>query len=49
MTKQQKIRELKKQIRYEEKKLEICGYGTSDLMYIEGLYNDLAELQKGGK
>lgn len=32
-----KIEELEKEIEYEERKLEVCGYGTSDLMYIEEL------------
>ena len=38
--------ELKKEIEYEEKKLDVCAYGTSDLMYIEGLKQELAELEQ---
>ena len=40
-----KIEELEKEIEYEERKLEVCGYGTSDLMYIEGLKKELQELK----
>lgn len=40
-----KIEELEKEIEYEERKLEVCGYGTSDLMYIEGLKEELQELK----
>lgn len=41
-----KAEELEEEIEYEEKKLDICAYGTSDLMYIEGLKNELAEIEK---
>ena len=41
-----RIEELKKEIEYEEKKLDVCAYGTSDLMYIEGLKQELAELEQ---
>lgn len=40
-----KIEELEKEIEYEERKLEVCGYGTSDLLYIEGLKEELQELE----
>ena len=40
-----RIEELEKEIEYEEKKLKVCGYGTSDLMYIEGLKEELQELE----
>ena len=40
----ERIEELEKEIEYEEKKLDICAYGTSDLMYIEGLKSELEEL-----
>lgn len=41
-----KAEELEEEIEYQEKKLDICAYGTSDLMYIEGLKNELAEIEK---
>lgn len=41
---EQRIEELENEIECEEKKLEVCGYGTSDLMYIEGLKSELEEL-----
>lgn len=40
-----RIEELEKEIEYEEKKLDVCAYGTSDLMYIEGLKEELQELE----
>lgn len=42
---EKRIEELEKEIEYEERKLEVCGYGTSDLMYIEGLKEELQELE----
>lgn len=39
-----RIKELKVEIEYEENKLDCCGFGTSDLMYIESLKNELHEL-----
>lgn len=42
---EKRIEELEKEIEYEERKLEVCGYGTSDLMYIEGLKEELQELK----
>lgn len=41
-----RIEELKNEIENEEEKLKICGYGTGDLMYIEGLKYELNELEK---
>ena len=41
---EERAEELEKEIEYEEKKLDICAYGTSDLMYIEGLKSELEEL-----
>lgn len=40
-----RIEELEKEIEYEEKKLDVCGYGKSDLLYIEGLKEELQELE----
>lgn len=40
-----KIEELEKEIEYEARKLEVCGYGKRDLMYIEGLKEELQELK----
>lgn len=42
---EKRIEELQDIIDYEEKKLEVCGYGTSDLLYIEGLKEELQELE----
>lgn len=41
-----KISELKKQIRYEERKMQVCGYGSSDLKYLYGLAKELQELEE---
>lgn len=43
---EEKIEELEKEIAYEEEKLEICGYGSSDLAYIEGLQEELEQAQE---
>lgn len=40
------IEKLKKEIEYEEKKINICGYGKSELYYLESLKNKLEELEK---
>lgn len=42
---EKRIEELQDMIDYEEKKLKVCGYGTSDLLYIEGLKEELQELE----
>lgn len=42
---EKRIEELENEIEYEEKKLEVCGYGNSDLLYIEGLKEELQELE----
>ncbi len=42
---EERAEELENEIEYEEKKLDVCAYGTSDLMYIEGLKSELAEIQ----
>lgn len=39
------IEKLKKEIEYEEKRLNVCGYGTKDLYYLESLKNRLEELE----
>lgn len=38
--------ELERQIEYEEKKLDVCGYGKSDLYYLDGLYAELDEINE---
>ena len=43
---EKRIKELENEIAYEEKKLECCGYGKSDLMYLEGLKYELGELEE---
>ena len=40
-----KISELKKEIKYQNKKMEICAYGKSDLYYVMGLENELYDLE----
>ena len=42
---EERAEELENEIEYEEKKLDVCGYGKSDLMYIEELKSELAEIQ----
>lgn len=46
MTKSEKIQALRKEIRYEKRKMNCCGYGKSDLYYLMGLENELEELLK---
>lgn len=41
-----RIKELKKQIRYEKRRMNYCAYGKSDLMYLYGLEEELKELKK---
>lgn len=50
----EKITKLKKEIRYEKRKMQVCAYGTSDLRYLYGLESELADLEtqigkKGGQ
>ena len=40
-----RIEELENMIDYENRKLEVCGYETSDLLYIQGLEEELQELK----
>jgi hypothetical protein len=42
-TLREKIVQLKNNIRYENRKLNICAYGKSDLLYIQSLQIELAE------
>ena len=42
---EERIDELEEEIEYEERKLDVCAYGTSDLMYVMGLREELAELE----
>ena len=44
MSKTKKIKELKRQINYEKRKMKVCAYGTSDLRYLYGLEQELEEL-----
>lgn len=39
------IDRLENEISYEEKKLEVCGYGKNDLYYIKELEEDLEYLK----
>lgn len=38
--------ELEKQIEYEERKQNVCGYGKEDLYYLDGLYTELEEIKE---
>lgn len=40
-----KISNLKREIRYENKKLSCCAYGKSDLIYLDGLRQELKDLE----
>lgn len=42
----EKQEELEKQIEYEKKKLDVCGYGKSDLYYLDELYAELNEVNE---
>lgn len=39
-----RIYELEQLIRYEEEKQKVCGYGSTDLVYLEELETELEEL-----
>ena len=41
MSSKQKIKELKRQIRYEEKRISCCAYGKSDLLHLYSLKEEL--------
>ena len=41
-----KIEEIEKEIEYEKKKQDICGYGSSDMTYLMELEEKLEELQE---
>lgn len=41
-----RIEELKEEIEYEYRKMDCCGYSSSDLRYVDGLEDELAELEK---
>ena len=43
---EKRIEELKKEIRYEKRKMKCCAYGKSDLMYLYGLEEELKELEE---
>lgn len=40
-----RIAELKSEIRYEKRKMNCCAYGKSDLMFLYGLEQELADLK----
>lgn len=42
---EKRIEDLKYEIKYEKNKMEYCGYGKSDLMYLYGLEAELEELE----
>lgn len=44
MSKVERIKELRKEINYEKRKMKVCAYGTSDLRYLYGLEQELEEL-----
>lgn len=41
---ERKIEKLENQIEYEKKKMKVCAYGTSDLIYLSSLESELDEL-----
>ena len=41
-----RISELKREIKYQNKKMEVCAYGKSDLYYVLGLENELYDLEQ---
>ena len=41
-----RIKELKKEIEYQKRKLKCCAYGKSDLMYLWALEEELVALEK---
>ena len=43
---EKQIAKLEKQIEYENRKLEVCAYGKSDLAYIDELESELEELKE---
>lgn len=45
MTIEKKIRDLKKQIKYEEEKLKCCANGKKDLFYLLALEQELEDLE----
>lgn len=46
MSLNERIKQLKKQINYEKRKMKVCAYGSSDLRYLWGLETELEELLK---
>lgn len=40
-----RIEELEEEIEYETKRLNVCGYGHSDLLHLESLKNELETLE----
>lgn len=40
-----RIAELKSEIRYEKRKMNCCAYGKSDLIYLDGLRQELKDLE----
>ena len=43
---EKQIAKLEKQVEYENRKLEVCGYGKSDLAYIDELEGELEDLKE---
>ncbi len=41
-----KIKELKKEINYEKRKMRVCAYGKSDIYYLSSLENKLEQLEQ---
>ena len=44
MVVENRIKELQEEIDYEKRKMEVCGYGSSDIRYLDGLEEELEEL-----
>lgn len=43
---EKKLEELEIELQYEEKKLEICGYGEKDLLYLDSLNKRIEKIQE---
>lgn len=43
---EKRIKELENEIKYEVRKLKYCAYGTRDLLYIDGLNDELDKLNQ---
>lgn len=47
-TKHERIKALRRKIRYEKRKIQCCAYGKTDIYYLISLEEQLHELLHGG-